>query len=87
MPLNPPAPDLTTILANIQRQLQEQQQEMTLFRQQFVQLNQGLRAQGAPPPAQPVPPAVPPMQPNPPVAPQVPNIPPEVPPAIPHAAP
>ncbi|GMN22287.1 hypothetical protein TIFTF001_047406 [Ficus carica] len=76
MPVNPPAQDLTAILANIQRQLQEQQQEMTLIREQLAQQNQGPRVQEVPPPAQPVPPAVPPVQPIPPVAPQVPNIPP-----------
>ncbi|GMN61688.1 hypothetical protein TIFTF001_030761 [Ficus carica] len=76
MPVNPPAQDLTAILANIQRQLQEQQQEMTLIREQLAQQNQGPRVQEVPPPAQPVPPAVPPVQPIPLVAPQVPNIPP-----------
>ncbi|GMN35257.1 hypothetical protein TIFTF001_042193 [Ficus carica] len=76
MPVNPPAQDLTAILANIQRQLQEQQQEMTLIREQLAQQNQGPRVQEVPPPAQPVPPAVPPVQPIPPVAPQVPNSPP-----------
>ncbi|GMN35262.1 hypothetical protein TIFTF001_048436 [Ficus carica] len=76
MPVNPPAQDLTAILANIQRQLQEQQQEMTLIREQLAQQNQGPRVQEVPPPAQPVPPAMPPVQPIPPVAPQVPNIPP-----------
>nr|GMN30009.1 hypothetical protein TIFTF001_046396 [Ficus carica] len=76
MPVNPPAQDLTAILANIQRQLQEQQQEMTLIREQLAQQNQGPRVQEVPPPAQPVPLAVPPVQPIPPVAPQVPNIPP-----------
>ncbi|GMN36424.1 hypothetical protein TIFTF001_042434 [Ficus carica] len=76
MPVNPPAQDLTAMLANIQRQLQEQQQEMTLIREQLAQQNQGPRVQEVPPPAQPVPPAVPPVQPIPPVAPQVPNIPP-----------
>ncbi|GMN66556.1 hypothetical protein TIFTF001_035627 [Ficus carica] len=76
MPVNPPAQDLTAILANIQHQLQEQQQEMTLIREQLAQQNQGPGVQEVPPPAQPVPPAVPPVQPIPPVAPQVPNIPP-----------
>ncbi|GMN27820.1 hypothetical protein TIFTF001_046178 [Ficus carica] len=76
MPVNPPAQDLTAILANIQRQLQEQQQEMTLIREQLAQQNQEPGVQEVPPPAQPVPPAVPPVQPIPPVAPQVPNIPP-----------
>ena len=68
MPVNPPAQDLTAILANIQRQLQEQQQEMTLLREQLTQQNQGPRAQEVPPPVQPVPPAVPPVQPIPPAA-------------------
>ncbi|GMN67168.1 hypothetical protein TIFTF001_036236 [Ficus carica] len=76
MPVNPPAQDLTAMLANIQRQLQEQQQEMTLIREQLAQQNQGPRVQEVPPLAQPVPPAVPPVQPIPPVAPHVPNIPP-----------
>ncbi|GMN29972.1 hypothetical protein TIFTF001_041390 [Ficus carica] len=76
IPVNPPAQDLTAMLANIQRQLQEQQQEMTLIREQLAQQNQGPRVQEVPPPAQPVPPAVPSVQPIPPVAPQMPNIPP-----------
>ena len=68
MPVNPPAQDLTAILANIQRQLQEQQQEMALLREQLAQQNQGPRVQEVPPPVQPVPPAVPPVQPIPPAA-------------------
>ncbi|GMN31790.1 hypothetical protein TIFTF001_041638 [Ficus carica] len=43
IPLNPPEPDLATIVANLQRQLLEQQQETNRLRAQIAQTNQGSR--------------------------------------------
>ena len=40
VPVNPPEPDLATVVANLQRQLLEQQQETTRLREQLAQLNQ-----------------------------------------------
>ncbi|GMN32034.1 hypothetical protein TIFTF001_041674 [Ficus carica] len=37
---NPPAPDLATVVANLQRQLLEQQQETNRLREQLAQINQ-----------------------------------------------
>ena len=69
-PANPPASDLATILVDIQRQLQEQRQEIAQLR---AERNQGPQVQAVPPPVQHVPPAVPPP---------VQNVPPIVPPEI-----
>ena len=75
--VNPPAPDLATLVANLQQQLQQQQQELQRQQQETAQLraqlaqgNQGPPVQAAPPPVQQVPPvAPPPVQNIPPVAP------------------
>ena len=46
---NPPEPDLATIVANLQRQLQKQQQETDRLREQLTQLNQRPQANEVPP--------------------------------------
>ncbi|GMN25750.1 hypothetical protein TIFTF001_051464 [Ficus carica] len=75
VPLNPPEPDLATIVANLQRQLLEQQQETERLRAQIAQMNQGPQINEVPPRAQPVPPIVPPVPEVQPEAPQNLNIP------------
>ncbi|GMN29924.1 hypothetical protein TIFTF001_051747 [Ficus carica] len=75
VPLNPPEPDLATIVANLQRQLLEQQQETERLRAQIAQMNQGPRINEVPPRAQPVPPIVPPVLEVQPEAPQNLNVP------------
>ncbi|GMN23729.1 hypothetical protein TIFTF001_050289 [Ficus carica] len=61
VPLNPPEPNLATIVANLQRQLQEQQQETERLRAQIAQMNQGPRINEVPPRVQPIPPVIPPI--------------------------
>ncbi|GMN24368.1 hypothetical protein TIFTF001_051371 [Ficus carica] len=75
VPLNPPEPDLATIVANLQRQLLEQQRETERLRAQIAQMNQGPRINEVPPRAQPVPPIVPPVPEVQPEAPQNLNVP------------
>ncbi|GMN23004.1 hypothetical protein TIFTF001_051278 [Ficus carica] len=75
VPLNPPEPDLATIVANLQRQLLEQQQETERLRAQIAQMNQGPQINEVPPRAQPVPPIVPPVPEVQPEAPQNLNVP------------
>ncbi|GMN28268.1 hypothetical protein TIFTF001_041143 [Ficus carica] len=60
-PVNPPEPDLATVLANLQRQLLEQQQETNRLREQLAQLNQRSQVNEVPPPADQVPPVAPPV--------------------------
>nr|GMN24011.1 hypothetical protein TIFTF001_043746 [Ficus carica]GMN24069.1 hypothetical protein TIFTF001_043751 [Ficus carica] len=72
---NPPAPDLATVVANLQRQLLEQQQETNRLREQLAQINQRPQANEVPPQNVRVPPVVPP----------VPDIRPEVQPEVPIA--
>ena len=71
---NPPAPDLANVVADLQRQLQEQQQETTRLREQLTRLNQRPQVNEVPPvpnvppvvqPEVPVAPAEVPMQPQP----------------------
>ncbi|GMN22021.1 hypothetical protein TIFTF001_045591 [Ficus carica] len=69
MPVNPPEPDFATIVANLQRQLLEQQQETNRLREQIAQMNQRPQVNEVPPPVHQVPPAVP----------QVPEVQPEIP--------
>ena len=59
VPANPPEQDLAAIVANLQRQLQEQQQETDRLRDQLAQLNQGPQVNEVPPRENVVPPAVP----------------------------
>ncbi|GMN69425.1 hypothetical protein TIFTF001_038475 [Ficus carica] len=59
--VNPPEPDLATIVANLQRQLLEQQQEMNRLREQLSQINQRHPVNEVPPPNNRVPPMVPPV--------------------------
>ncbi|GMN24342.1 hypothetical protein TIFTF001_043772 [Ficus carica] len=61
---NPQEPDLANLVATLQRQLQEQQQETNQLREQVAQLNQIPQAYEIPPQNNPVPP----------VAPQVPEV-------------
>ncbi|GMN27666.1 hypothetical protein TIFTF001_044148 [Ficus carica] len=61
---NPQEPDLANLVATLQRQLQEQQQETNQLREQVAQLNQIPQANEIPPQNNPVPP----------VAPQVPEV-------------
>ncbi|GMN70640.1 hypothetical protein TIFTF001_039682 [Ficus carica] len=72
---NPPAPDLATVVANLQRQLLEQQQETNRLREQLAQINQRPQANEVPPQNVRVPPVVPP----------VPDVQPEVQPEVPIA--
>ncbi|GMN24924.1 hypothetical protein TIFTF001_043832 [Ficus carica] len=60
-PVNPPEPDLATVVANLQRQLLEQQQETNRLREQLAQLNQRPQVNEVPPPADQVPPVAPPV--------------------------
>ncbi|GMN57665.1 hypothetical protein TIFTF001_026767 [Ficus carica] len=57
VPVNPPEPDLTTVVANLQLQLLEQQQETDRLREQIAQMNQRPQVNEIPR----VPPVVPPM--------------------------
>ena len=59
VPANPPGQDLAAMVANLQRQLQEQQQETNRLRDQLVQLNQRPQANEVPLRENQVPPAVP----------------------------
>ncbi|GMN23056.1 hypothetical protein TIFTF001_043629 [Ficus carica] len=56
---NPQEPDLANIVAKLQRQLQEQQQETNQLREQVAQLNQIPQVNEVPPQNNPVPPTVP----------------------------
>ncbi|GMN72811.1 hypothetical protein TIFTF001_052077 [Ficus carica] len=56
---NPQEPDLANIVATLQRQLQEQQQETNQLREQVAQLNQIPQINEVPPQNNLVPPAVP----------------------------
>ncbi|GMN22523.1 hypothetical protein TIFTF001_047446 [Ficus carica] len=56
---NPQEPDLANLVATLQRQLQEQQQETNQLREQVAQLNQIPQANEIPPQNNPVPPVVP----------------------------
>ena len=66
VPINPPEPDLATVVANLQRQLLEQQQETTRLREQLAQINQWPQANEVPiqnarvPPVPEVQPEIPP---------------------------
>ena len=60
-PVNPPAPDLATVVANLQRQLLEQQQETNQLREQLAQLNQRPNVNEVPLPADQAPPVAPPV--------------------------
>ncbi|GMN30043.1 hypothetical protein TIFTF001_044410 [Ficus carica] len=59
MPVNPPEPDLATVVANLQRQLLEQQQETDRLREQLARMNQRPQVNEIPPPVHQVPPVVP----------------------------
>ncbi|GMN68212.1 hypothetical protein TIFTF001_037289 [Ficus carica] len=61
VPVNPPEPDFATIVANLQRQLLEQQQETNRLREQIAQMNQRPQVNEVPPPVHQVPPVVPPI--------------------------
>ncbi|GMN65033.1 hypothetical protein TIFTF001_034102 [Ficus carica] len=65
IPVNPPVPDLATVVANLQRQLLEQQQETNRLREQIAQMNQRPQVDEVPPPVHQAPPAyqVPPVVP------------------------
>ena len=49
VPLNPPEPDLVTVVANLQRQLLEQQQEMNRLQEQIARMNQRPQVNEVPP--------------------------------------
>ncbi|GMN64533.1 hypothetical protein TIFTF001_033601 [Ficus carica] len=72
---NPPSPDLAAVVANLQRQLLEQQQEMNRLREQLARINQRPQVNEVPPQNNRVPPVVPP----------VPEVQPEVQPEVPIA--
>ena len=59
VPANPPEQDLVAIVENLQRQLQEQQQETNRLRDQLAQLNQRPQVEEVPPRENVIPPAVP----------------------------
>ncbi|GMN26810.1 hypothetical protein TIFTF001_044041 [Ficus carica] len=75
MPVNPPVPDLATVVANLQRQLLEQQQKTNRLREQIAQMNQRPQVEEIPPPVHQAPPAYQ----VPPVVPPVPEVQPEIP--------
>ncbi|GMN20509.1 hypothetical protein TIFTF001_047122 [Ficus carica] len=75
MPVNPPEPDFATIVANLQRQLLEQQQETNRLREQIGQMNQRPQVNEAPPPVH----QAPPVHQVPPVVPPVPEVQPKIP--------
>ncbi|GMN68985.1 hypothetical protein TIFTF001_038034 [Ficus carica] len=56
---NPQEPDLASVVATLQQQLLEQQQETNRLREQIAQLNQIPQANVVPPQENPVPPVVP----------------------------
>ena len=70
IPVNPPVPDLATVVANLQRQLLEQQQETIRLRDQIAQLNQRPQVDEIPPPVH----QAPPVYRVPPVVPPVPEV-------------
>ena len=53
--LNPPEPDIATVVTNLQRQLLEQQQETNRLREQIARMNQMPQANEVPPQAYQVP--------------------------------
>ncbi|GMN22801.1 hypothetical protein TIFTF001_051253 [Ficus carica] len=61
VPLNPPEPDLATVVANLQRQLLEQQRETNRLQEQIARMNQRPQVNKVPPRAHQVPPVVPPV--------------------------
>ncbi|GMN22011.1 hypothetical protein TIFTF001_043435 [Ficus carica] len=61
VPLNPPEPDLVTVVANLQRKLLEQQQETNQLQEQIARMNQRPQVNEVPPRAHQVPPVVPPI--------------------------
>ncbi|GMN40327.1 hypothetical protein TIFTF001_009553 [Ficus carica] len=75
IPVNPPVPDLATVVANLQRQLLEQQQETNRLREQIAQMNQRPQVDEVPPPVH----QAPPVYQVPPVVPPVPEVQPEIP--------
>ena len=48
VPVNPPEQDIAAVVANLQRQLLEQQQETNRLREQLAQLNQRPQANEVP---------------------------------------
>ncbi|GMN47187.1 hypothetical protein TIFTF001_016372 [Ficus carica] len=75
VPVNPPEPDLAIVVANLQRQLREQQQETDRLREKLARMNQRPHVHEVPPPVHQIPPVVPP----------VPEVQPEVQPEVPIA--
>ncbi|GMN21647.1 hypothetical protein TIFTF001_048911 [Ficus carica] len=69
VPVNPPEPNFATVVANLQRQLLEQQQETERQREQIAQINRRPQVNEVPPSVHQVPP----------VAPQIPEVQPEIP--------
>ncbi|GMN71643.1 hypothetical protein TIFTF001_051863, partial [Ficus carica] len=61
IPVNLSEPDLATVVANLQRQLLEQQHETNRLREQLAQINQRPPVNEVPPPNNRVPPMVPPV--------------------------
>ncbi|GMN60414.1 hypothetical protein TIFTF001_029522 [Ficus carica] len=80
IPLNPPEPDLAAVVANLQRQLLEQQRETNRLQEQITRMNQRPQVNEVPPRAHQVPPVVPQ------VPDEHPNAQPEVQPEIPRNA-
>ncbi|GMN30646.1 hypothetical protein TIFTF001_044501 [Ficus carica] len=75
MPVNPPVSDCATVVANLQRQLLEQQQETNRLQEQIAQMNQRPQVDEVPPPIHQAPPAYQVL----PVVPPVPEVQPEIP--------
>ncbi|GMN28967.1 hypothetical protein TIFTF001_041252 [Ficus carica] len=61
VPLNPPEPDLATVVANLQQQLLEQQRETNRLQEQIARMNQRPQVNEVLPRAHQVPPVVPPV--------------------------
>ncbi|GMN61810.1 hypothetical protein TIFTF001_030902 [Ficus carica] len=61
VPLNPPESDIATVVANLQRQLLEQQRETNRLQEQIARMNQRPQVNEVPPRAHQVPPVVPPV--------------------------
>ena len=64
IPVKPPEPDLATVIADLQRQLLEQQQETNRLREQLGRMNQRPQVDEVPPQVPPVVPPVPNVQPE-----------------------
>ncbi|GMN68771.1 hypothetical protein TIFTF001_037820 [Ficus carica] len=64
VPVNPPEPDLATVVANLQRKLLEQQQETDRLREQIARINQSPQDNRVPPVVPPVPDVQPEVQPE-----------------------